>query len=67
MLFLVSHDLLGKVDLGTGRLFAECLCSMVYMFGKVWVMPYCSRRKERAQDGGSGGAPGIRKVTYSMF
>ena len=44
VLFIISSDLLGRVDLGAGGLFAECLCPAV---DAILVKPYCSRREER--------------------
>lgn len=43
MLFIIS-DFPGRVDLGAGGLFAECLCPMVY---PILVKPCCSRREGR--------------------
>lgn len=39
--------ILETANLGTGGPFAKCLCRVVYMFGKVWVKPYCSGKEER--------------------
>lgn len=44
MLLIISSDLLGRVDLGAGGLFAECLCPRAYT---VLVKPFWSRREGR--------------------